>query len=82
MQGAQHMLYAMKSPRAISRNHYGVKSDVSETVCLRNQGLTISETFTPYMLIFWTLSIVLVFKTRRFGDRICLRPHVNKIRGL
>jgi hypothetical protein len=33
------------------------------------------------MLIFWTLSIVLVFKTRRFGDWICLHPQVNKIRG-
>jgi hypothetical protein len=33
------------------------------------------------MLIFWTLSIVLIFKTRRFRDWICLRPQVNKITG-
>jgi hypothetical protein len=30
------------------------------------------------MLIFWTLSIVLVFKIRRFRDWISLRPQVNK----
>jgi hypothetical protein len=30
------------------------------------------------MLIFWTLSIVLFFKTQRFRDWICLRPQVNK----
>jgi hypothetical protein len=34
-----------------------------------------------YMLLFWTLPIVLVIKTRRFRDWICLRPQVNKIRG-
>jgi hypothetical protein len=34
----------------------------------------------PYVN-FWTLFIVLIFKTRRFGDWLCLRPQVNKIRG-
>jgi hypothetical protein len=33
-----------------------------------------------YMLIFWTLSIGLVFKTRRFIDWVCLRPQMNKTR--
>jgi hypothetical protein len=33
-----------------------------------------------YMLIFWTLYIILTFKTRRFRDWICLYPQVNKIR--
>jgi hypothetical protein len=34
-----------------------------------------------YMLIFLALSIILVFKTRRFKYWICLRPQMKKIRG-
>jgi hypothetical protein len=33
-----------------------------------------------YMLIFWTLSIVLVLK-HDVSETGCLRPQVNKIRG-
>jgi hypothetical protein len=33
------------------------------------------------MLIFWTLSVVLVFKTQHFRDWICLRPQVIKEGG-
>jgi hypothetical protein len=35
-----------------------------------------------YMLIFWTLSIVLAFKARLFIDWISLRHQASKIRGL